>query len=136
MVWCIWAASSVMAVISLGCQSRRFGKPQKTGVCAPCAPLVLIHPPIIPFGEFIEGTITEVELPASVQPLDLQDADIAGGVSLVERLRIYVPEPDALRAAFDDAGADAVAWLGLEFTVEESRSWPGSHTRATVLRET
>ena len=80
------------------------------------------------FGEFIEGTITEVELPASVQPLDLQDADIAGGVSLVERLRIYVPEPDALRAAFDDAEADAVAWLGLEFTVEESRSWPGSHT--------
>ena len=65
-----------------------------------------------------------------------RDADIAGGVSLVERLRIYVPEPDALRAAFDDAGADAVAWLGLEFTVEESRSWPGSHTRATVLRET
>ena len=49
MVWCIWAASSVMmppttAVFSLGCQSRRYGKPQKTGVCAPCAPSLLIHP--------------------------------------------------------------------------------------------
>ena len=44
MVLCTWGVSPAMAVISLGCQSRRYGKPQKTGVCAPCAPLVLIHP--------------------------------------------------------------------------------------------
>ena len=87
------------------------------------------------FGEFIEGTITEVELPASVQPLDLQDADIAGGVSLVERLRIYIPESGALAAAFDSAEADRVVYGGREFVVEESRSWP-THTRATILRQT
>ena len=42
----------------------------------------------------------------------------------------------ALAAAFDDGEADRVIYGGREFVVEESRSWPGSHTRATLLRET
>lgn len=87
-------------------------------------------------GEYIEGAIVEAELRASVQPIALTDTDIVGGVSLVERFKVYVPEPDALRAAFDDSIADRVVIDGREFIVEESRSWPNSHTRATVLRET
>ena len=88
------------------------------------------------FGEFAEGAVTEVEFAASVQPMALEDADIAGGVSLHDRRVAFVPEPDALRAAFEDREADQVIFFGTTFVVEESRSWPGSHTRATLLRET
>ena len=88
------------------------------------------------FGEFVAGAITEVEFAASVQPLALEDSDLTGGASLVERLKVFVPAAGALLAAFEDREADTVAYLGVEFVVEESRSWPGSHTRATVLRET
>ena len=88
------------------------------------------------FGEFVPGTVTEVEFAASVQPLSLDDADIAGGVSLHERWVVFVPEPDALRAAFEESReADQVVVFGTTFVVEESRSWPGNHTRATLLRE-
>ena len=87
-------------------------------------------------GEYIEGAIVEAELRASVQPIALTDADVTGGVSLVERFKVYVPEPGALRAAFDDSIADRVLWDGETYTVVESRSWAGSHTRATVLRAT
>ena len=87
------------------------------------------------FGEFVPGAITEVEFAASVQPLALEDADLAGGISVVERWKVFVPEADALRAAFDDREADQVVFAATTFVVEESRSWQGSHTRATLLRE-
>ena len=87
-------------------------------------------------GEWVPGALTETELMASLQPLHLEDSDIAGGAQLVERLRVYVPAPDALAAAFDDREADSVLYDGKTFVVEESRSWRGSHTRATLLRET
>ena len=88
------------------------------------------------FGEFQPGATTEVTFAASVQPLKLEDSDLAGGVSLVERWVVFVPEPDALRAAFEDRNADTVIVFGTTFVVEESRSWPGSHSRAVLLRET
>ena len=89
------------------------------------------------FGQFQPGATTEVEFAASVQPLKLDDADIAGGVGLVERWVAFVPEENALRAAFEESReADQVVVFGTTFVVEESRSWPGSHTRATLLRET
>ena len=50
--------------------------------------------------EYVEGAVEETTLRASVQPLSLEDADEAGGVSVSERLSVYVPEPDALSAAF------------------------------------
>ena len=87
------------------------------------------------FGEFQPGATTEVTFAASVQPLKLDDADIAGGVSLVERWVVFVPEENALLAAFEDRQADTVIVFSTIFVVEESRSWPGSHTRATLLRE-
>ena len=86
-------------------------------------------------GEYVGGVSTETDLRASVQPLALTDADVADGVSLVERFKVYVPQADALRAAFDGSVADRVVIGGHEFVVAESRTWPGSHTRATVLRE-
>ena len=87
------------------------------------------------FGVFVPGAVIEVEFAASVEPLSLADADIAGGVSLVERWVAFVPEVDALRAAFGDREADQVVVFGTTFVVEESRSWLGSHTRAVLLRE-
>ena len=87
------------------------------------------------YGEWVEGAVVQTELKASVQPLKLEDSDLVGGVQLSERLRVYVPEPDALAAAFDTAEADRVVVDGREFVVEESRSWP-THTRATILRAT
>ena len=88
------------------------------------------------FGEFVPGGVIEKEFPASVQPLSLDDADTVGGVSLLERWIVFTPEPDALRAAFEDREADHVVVFSTTFVVEESRSWPGAFTRATVLRET
>ena len=46
-----------------------------------------------------------------------------------------------LRAAFEDSVADRIEYGGVEYVVEESRSWPASsrspsHTRATALRQT
>ena len=88
------------------------------------------------FGELVPGPVTETELRASVQPMSLEDSDFSGGVSVSSRLSVYVPVPGALAAAFEDAQADAVVVDGLEYVVEESQSWPGSHTRAILLRET
>lgn len=87
------------------------------------------------FGEFVPGAVIEIELPASIQPLANEDLDVVEGSRLVERFKAYVPRPGALVAAFDDRQADAVLWGGREFVVEESRSWPRGHTRATLLRE-
>ena len=87
-------------------------------------------------GEWVPGGVTETELRASVQPLKLEDVDLEAGAQLSERLKIYVPGGDyELLAAFENAEADRVVWRGAEYTVIESRSWVGSHTRATVLRE-
>ena len=49
---------------------------------------------------------------------------------------MYSPIADALQAAFEDHEADVVVYDGKEFVVEESRSWPGGHCRATLFRET
>ena len=43
------------------------------------------------YGEFEEGQIVTVVLPAVVQPVKLEDANFVGGVQLVERLKVYVP---------------------------------------------
>ena len=88
------------------------------------------------FGEPIEGVVTETELRANVQPMTLEDSDFAGGVSVSERLSVYVPAAAALSAAFDDGDADVVVVDGDTFIVESSQSWRGSHTRAILLRET
>ena len=51
------------------------------------------------YGEWVEGAMVGTVLAASVQPLKLEDSDLVGGVQLSERLRVYVPAPDALAAA-------------------------------------
>ena len=89
-----------------------------------------------PFGETVPGALTEDEVRASVQPLSLQDSDFAGGISVSHRPTVFVPQPAALRAAYEDREADTVVVDGLEYVVEESQSWRRSHTRARLLRET
>ena len=76
------------------------------------------------------GDVVETAFKASVQPLAIEDTDFVGGSMLSERMKVYVPEADALVAAFEDRKADYVALDdGRVFVVEESRSWTGSHTR-------
>ena len=89
------------------------------------------------YGEAVPGPVTETELRASVQPINVVDLDLVEGSRLVERLSIYVAEPDALRAAPDDtAAADEVVIDGIEFVIERSQSWRGSNTKAIAIRET
>ena len=124
------------------------------------------------YGEYVSGAVRETVFRCSVQPRALDDDDQAGGASLVERLRIYIPTGEGgaiitldafrwgndlfkwgndtfryssldyvnetgalLRAAFDDSVADRICYDGIDYVIEESRSWP-SHTRATALRQT
>ena len=88
------------------------------------------------FGRRILPTFMEETFRASVQPISLEDSDFAGGSQLKDRMVCYVPEPDALLAARDDAEADRVILEnGREYVVESSESWPG-HTKAVLLSET
>ena len=64
----------------------------------------------------------------------LEDLDEEGGVQLLERLRVYVPMEDALRAAFEDEVADEVSIDGKVYVVAKSQSWRRSHTRAILER--
>ena len=77
-------------------------------------------------GNWVEGPATETVFRAVVQPIRVEDRDTEGGVQVRQRLRIYIADPDALRAAFDDAEADQVdVDDGNAFVVERSESWPG-----------
>ena len=74
------------------------------------------------YGEFKLGTVVETIFPARVQPLSLEDADFAGGVSLVERLKVYVPQGVARNRGV----ADALAWGGSALTWNgEPITWGG-----------
>ena len=87
------------------------------------------------YGEFEPGPIAEMTFRASVQPLGVEDLDLPEGSRLSDRRKVFIPVPDAVSAAFGDAEADHVLIDGVLFVVEESQSWPGSHTKAVVLRE-
>ena len=43
------------------------------------------------YGEYVEGAVRFTVLRCSVQPIELDDDDIAGGSQLTDRLRIYLP---------------------------------------------
>ena len=87
-------------------------------------------------GLWVPGAITETDFRASVQPLELEDRDVVEGSRLTERVKVFLPVEGALVAAFEDREADEVSYGGKVYVVEESRSWPGGHCRATLLRET
>ena len=86
------------------------------------------------FGEFVTGGTEEVELRASIQPLDTEEDTALEGARLDQRLKVFVPTENALAPAFESAEADKVLVDGIEYVVEKSRSWRGSHTRAILLR--
>ena len=86
-------------------------------------------------GEYVPGRVVETELQASIQPIKLEDLDLTGGARMSHRLKVFIPEPEALSAAFDDSTADRVEVDGVEYVVEESQSWRGHHTSAVLLRE-
>ena len=70
-------------------------------------------------GRWQPGAVTETTLLASVQPLVLEGADLAGGVSLIERVKVYAPSVEYVAAHGDRLmwgsavlqwGADVVRW--------------------------
>ena len=67
------------------------------------------------YGEFEPGPVVETIYPARVLPLSLEDSDFAGGVSLLERLKVYVPRGIARRRAEGEAlawGGEVLTWNG------------------------
>ena len=64
------------------------------------------------FGEYETAGPVETIFPARVSPLSLEDSDFVGGVSLLERLKVYVPRGIArLRGV-----GDALSWGGAVLT--------------------
>ena len=88
------------------------------------------------YGEFLRAKVTETPLRASIEPLGLEvEYDLRAPLpSPVARLKAYVRGPDAVSAAGQDQPADTVLVDGVVYIVVESRSWPGSHTVATLQR--
>ena len=67
------------------------------------------------YGEFVAGAIVETIFPARVLPVTLEDSDFVGGVSLLERLKVFVPRGIARRRGEGDAltwNGDALTWNG------------------------
>ena len=64
------------------------------------------------YGEFEPGPVVETIYPARVLPLSLEDSDFVGGVSLLERLKVFVPRGIARRRG----EGDVLTWAGAELT--------------------
>ena len=87
-------------------------------------------------GKYIDGAIAANDLPANVQPVSLEDIPGEGGERTSHRLKVFVPQAGALRAANDEGVADRVVVDGDEYVVVDSESWRNHHTVAVLLRET
>ena len=89
-------------------------------------------------GLWVDDEPVETEFRCSVQPVELESLPEREGERVVERVKVYIPKPDALRASNDDGPADAVRWMNREYTVERSENWGNGtkmrHTQATLLR--
>ena len=68
------------------------------------------------YGEFEPGAVATAVLPASVQPISLEDQNFVGGEMLRERVRVYCPT-GLERLAGD---GDVLTWAGSTLT------WNGS----------
>ena len=86
------------------------------------------------YGEFVPGAIVETIYPARVLPLSLEDSDFIGGVSLVERLKVFVPRGVARQRGEGDTitwggeellwGGEPLRWGGGDGTFIEENSIP------------
>ena len=86
------------------------------------------------YGEFDPGAVTETIFPARVEPVTLQDSDTEGGVSLVARLKVYVPRGIARHRGVADPlewagsvlmwGGQPLRWGGGDGTLFEEKSIP------------
>ena len=80
------------------------------------------------FGEAFK-TVTESTVPASVQPVKLEDVETVGGEVVNERRVIF------LRAGVDVGAEDRFSLDdGEDFHVTDFRRWPCSHVRVLVVR--
>ena len=84
-------------------------------------------------GLWVDDPPVETTHRCTVQPVSLESEPEREGERPIERVRVFVPKPDALRAANDDGEADLVRWFNREYTVERSEAW-GIYTQAILLR--
>ena len=75
------------------------------------------------FGEPVETT-TDVEVPASVQPLDLTDDENVAGTSAEDRRAIFVREAPAI--------TDEIVLDGDAYNIQDIQAWP-NHARVVVV---
>ena len=79
------------------------------------------------FGESEPGAVVETIYPARVLPLSLEDRDFVGGVSLLERLKVYIPRGIARRRGQGDAvtwNGDMLLWGGSDGALIQDDSIP------------
>ena len=76
------------------------------------------------FGEPVTTT-TDVEVPASVQPLDLTDDESVAGTSAEDRRAIFVREAPGI--------SDEIVLDGEAYNIQDIQAWPG-HARVVVVR--
>ena len=87
------------------------------------------------YGEFEPGPVVETIYPARVLPLSLEDSDFVGGVSLLERLKVFVPRGIARRRGEGEApewagsvltwNGEPLRWGGGDGTLIDDDSVPG-----------
>ena len=80
------------------------------------------------YGEVVPGTVIEVELQASIQPVVLEDLPTEGGEQVSHTLKLYVRnvEPQAIDPGNLLWGADALLWNG------DALTFGGSHDTVPV----
>ena len=88
------------------------------------------------FGEWQAGATMDVELRASVQPLKLEDVDLAGGVQLTQRLKCYVlPRRERTSAAVATLlyNGDPLTFHGDPLTLFEGSEITDRHALAAAF---
>lgn len=89
-------------------------------------------------GLWVDDEPVETEHRCSVQPVELESLVEREGDRVVERVKVFLPGADALRAANDTGPADEVRWFNRRYVVETSVDWGVTtklrHTKAVLLR--
>lgn len=86
-------------------------------------------------GRTVLGDPVDTDFAASIQPISFDDLESPAGGRSEERLRIFIPEPNALAPIDRQTGTvDSLLISGLAYNVEQVLNWRGSHTRVDVIR--
>ena len=89
-------------------------------------------------GEWIPGATADFELRASVQPVELTDSDLAGGVQLVHRLKVFcLPRRERISVASATLlwNGDPLSWNGSPLLWGAGSSVEDAHALAAAFEQ-